>query len=87
MERTLSRRHAVGRLLAVAGAGMVAASSGQAADEQPHMRAALEALRKAEAELSVATADKGGHRVAAEKLVRQAISEVQAGIGYDNRHP
>ena len=63
------------------------AASGHAADEQPHMRAALEALRKAQAELQAATADKGGHRVAAEKLVREAIAEVEAGIGFDNRHP
>jgi hypothetical protein len=36
-------------------------------EEQPHMKAALEHLRLAKAELEQAEADKGGHRVAALK--------------------
>jgi len=54
---------------------------------QPHMQAALEHLRQAEAELQAAQHDKGGHRVKAMELVHQTESEVQAGIQYDNQHP
>ena len=48
--------------------------------DQPHMRAALEALRNARSELNAATADKGGHRARALDLVNAAIDEVQRGI-------
>jgi hypothetical protein len=54
---------------------------------QPHMRAALQHLREAESELQAATHDKGGHRVRAMDLTKQAESEIQAGIQYDNQHP
>jgi hypothetical protein len=57
-----------------------------AQEYQPHMREALEALRTAERELSAATHDKGGHRAKALKLVRQAISEAETGVKFDNRH-
>ena len=46
---------------------------------QPHMKAALKALKKAESELQKAKHNKGGHRVKALSLVRDAIKEVQAG--------
>ena len=55
-------------------------------DDQPHMQAALDALRNAKRELSDATSDKGGHRVRALRLVNQAIGEVERGIRYDRRH-
>ena len=87
MAATMSRRDAVGALVAAAGMGTVLAVTGRAGEQQPHMTAALEHLRKAQAELAAATADKGGHRVAAEKLVREAIAEVEAGINFDTRHP
>jgi TATA-binding protein-associated factor Taf7 len=50
------------------------------------MQAALDALRNAERELHEAEADKGGHRVRAERLVHDAISEVEKGIQFDRRH-
>jgi hypothetical protein len=50
------------------------------------MQAALDALRNAQRELHEAEADKGGHRVRAEKLVRDAIAEVEKGINFDRRH-
>lgn len=56
------------------------------ADPQPRMRNALESLEKAHAELKAATADKGGHRVKAMELTKQAIAEVKAGIEHDNKH-
>ena len=54
--------------------------------DQPHMQAALEALRNAKRDLDQATSDKGGHRVKALRLVNQAIGEVERGIQYDRRH-
>ena len=55
-------------------------------EEQPHMQAALEALRNAKRELDDATSDKGGHRARAIRLVNQAMGEVERGMRYDNRH-
>ncbi|MEO8216938.1 MAG: hypothetical protein ABI718_07640 [Acidobacteriota bacterium] len=57
-----------------------------AGERQPHMRGALESLRTAKRELAVADNDKGGHRGKALNLVNSAISEVEAGISFDNRH-
>ena len=57
------------------------------AERQPHMQAALRALRNARQQLDAADADKGGHRVKAVQLVNDAIREVEAGIRFDNRHP
>jgi len=54
------------------------------AEKQPHMEAALNALRTAEGELKNATADKGGHRAKAIDLVAKAIAETKAGIEFDN---
>jgi hypothetical protein len=50
------------------------------------MQSALDALKVAARELHEAEADKGGHRVKAERLVQDAISEVQRGIEFDRRH-
>ena len=55
-------------------------------EEQPHMRAALEHLRAAKAELEQAEADKGGHRVAALKATNEAIHHAEEGIQYANHH-
>ncbi len=56
------------------------------AEEQPHMRAALEALQKAKQELQQAEHDKGGHRTKALQHVDQAINQVQMGVNYDEKH-
>lgn len=53
---------------------------------QPKMSEALEHLREAEKALQQGSHDKGGHRVKALQLVKQAESEIQAGIEYDNTH-
>ena len=55
-------------------------------ENQPKMQEAMQELRQAEDSLNRADTDKGGHRVRAIELVRQAEHEVQAGIEYDNRH-
>jgi membrane protein YqaA with SNARE-associated domain len=56
------------------------------AEKQGHMKAAREFLEKAQNQLEKATADKGGHRVAAIKLIKEAIAEVDKGIEFDNKH-
>lgn len=61
-------------------------SIGAWAEKQPRMTASLSYLVKAKNELERATHDKGGHRVAAIRLIDEAMHEVRAGIAYDNRH-
>ena len=60
--------------------------AGRASADQPHMQAALDHLRAAKVELEAADPDKGGHRVAALKLVNKAITQVEEGIGYAREH-
>ena len=48
--------------------------------DQPHMQAALDALKSAHINLDKAEADKGGHRAKAIDLINRAIIEVNAGI-------
>jgi hypothetical protein len=55
---------------------------GQALAAQPHMQAALDALKTARSELVAATANKGGHRAAAIRAVDTAIRETQIGISF-----
>jgi len=59
---------------------------GRATAAQTHMQSALDHLRAAKGELQVAEENKGGHRANALKLVNEAITEVEAGIGYAGRH-
>ena len=56
------------------------------AEDQPHMRAALQALQNAEQELQKAEHDKGGHREKALQQVRAAIAQVKEGMRYDEKH-
>lgn len=65
-------------------ASLVVAQS--STESQPHMSAALDHLQQAQKELEAGSHDKGGHRVKALSLVKQAMSEVQQGIQYDNTH-
>jgi len=48
--------------------------------DQPHMTAALAALESAKNNLEHATNDKGGHRVRAMDIIKDAIDEVKRGI-------
>jgi len=82
---TVSRRTVVGTLLSGALFSLMLPRRAKAAD-QPHMQSALDALRTAQSELHEATADKGGHRVRAERMVHDAIAEVERGIEFDRRH-
>ena len=50
--------------------------------DQPHMQAALAALRDARHELEVAERNKGGHRERAIELIDAAIAQVKEGISY-----
>jgi acyl-CoA reductase-like NAD-dependent aldehyde dehydrogenase len=71
-------------LVLTASSSFVAAQS--VPERQPHMTAALEHLRQAQKELETATHDKGGHRVKALSLVKQAITHVEEGLRYDDTH-
>lgn len=55
-------------------------------DDQPRMQAALNSLREAERQLAEARHDKGGHRVAALKAVREAIRQTEMGMRAGDRH-
>jgi hypothetical protein len=72
--------------LLAAAIGRDAFVSSASADAQPKMHSALESLRAARAALSEASTDKGGHRVKALELTKQAIGQVEAGIKFDNKH-
>lgn len=66
---------------------LVAAPGKEAqAEPQPHMKLAEAALENAASQLEKASSDKGGHRVAALKLTREAIEEARKGIDFDNGH-
>ena len=82
---TVSRRSMMGVLFSSSLLGLVLPGRAKAAD-QPHMQSALEALRTAQRQLQQASTDKGGHRAKAERLVGQAIAEVEKGIAFDRRH-
>lgn len=83
--KKVSRRLIISSVLPAAVLGVaLPARAGQS--DQPHMQSALDALKNAERELHQATSDKGGHRVKAERLVRQAITEVESGMRFDRRH-
>lgn len=62
-------------IAAIAAMGLNAARA-----DQPHMRAALEHLRAARAELKMAEHDKGGWRVRAIANVERAIADTERGM-------
>lgn len=55
------------------------------ADEQPRMKSALDALEVAKWHLENATTDKGGHRLKAKQLTKEAIDETKKGIEFDDK--
>jgi hypothetical protein len=55
-------------------------------DDQPHMEAALRALREAKRELEAAKHDKGGHRAAALRATQEAIRHTELGVKAGDRH-
>jgi hypothetical protein len=72
--------------VAPATASEVAAPVAAPAGSQPNMQAAITELESAKERLEKATADKGGHRAKAIKLVKEAIVEVKEGIKWDDEH-
>jgi hypothetical protein len=76
----LDRRRILVAGAAAATLGVVLGAVGEAEADQPYMRAALQNLRNAQANLSQAAHNKSGHRANALNLVNQAIDEVSAGI-------
>lgn len=57
-----------------------------ALSDQPNMMTAKSYLSSALGNLNRASADKGGYREEAQRLIREAINEVDAGIEYDRTH-
>ena len=55
-------------------------------EDQPHMQAALDALKQAEHHLTEAKHDKGGHRVKALAATREAIKHVEEGMKVADPH-
>ena len=55
-------------------------------DDQPHMQAALDALKQAEHHLQEAKHDKGGHRAKALAATREAIKHVEEGMKFADKH-
>ncbi|HMG36422.1 MAG TPA: hypothetical protein VKM94_20975 [Blastocatellia bacterium] len=83
----LSRRSLLRFVLpAAAAVAFMLPRRAKAAVDQPHMHAALEALRSAAKELEAASQDKGGHRAKALNHVHQAIDECERGIKFERRH-
>lgn len=85
MKTRITRRTVLNTIVPAALVGFAFPRSAKAAD-QPHMQAALDALRLAKRELEQATTDKGGHRARAIGHVNQAIDQVERGIAFDRRH-
>ncbi len=86
MKNQISRRSVVNTILPAALLGLALPIRGNAAADQPHMKAALDALRLAKRELEAASADKGGHRAKAIEHVDAAINQVERGIEFDRTH-
>ena len=82
MMQAITRRANPHALAMLGGGAMlsVGIAIGYASAAQPHMANALNALRNANRELQAAEADKAGHRVAAIRLVEQAMNEVREGM-------
>ena len=85
-ESNVSRRESLRNIVALGAAGAAVAMGATAlvtttADAaQPHMNRALSDLQAALNQLQVAIPDKGGHRVKAIALVKEAIDETSAGM-------
>lgn len=82
-ESNLSRRDSLRNIAALGAAAALGASVltvAPAEAAQPHMARALSDLQAALSQLQAAIPDKGGHRVAAIGLVKQAIDQTSAGL-------
>ena len=79
MKKNIARILAFGVILTIFSLPVTVAASYDD-DDQPHMQAALDALKQAEQHLNEAKHDKGGHRAAALKATREAIKHVEMGM-------
>jgi hypothetical protein len=87
MKDQISRRSVLNTIMPAALVGFAFPLRAKAAvADQPHMQAALDALKLARRELDQADSDKGGHRVKAISLVNDAINQVEKGIQFDRKH-
>ena len=87
LETKITRRGlAVTAATGVAAIGLLGASARSADAYQGNMEHALSSLFQALASLREASSNKGGHRVRAMDLIRQAIDETQAGIEFADEH-
>ena len=85
-KKLIIRRHVLAPIAAVTvtGALLPLVAEDASAEMQPMMLAAQQSLIQAREQLQRATADKGGHRVRAIRLIELALNEVDAGIRFDN---
>jgi hypothetical protein len=85
-ESSISRRDSLRSFAAIGAAGVAVAlgagalTTAPAEAAQPHMNRALNDLQAALGQLQAAIPDKGGHRVKAIALVKEAIDETTAGM-------
>ena len=84
MTRTRIYRAILAALFAVLLIG-VGATVALATTYQPHMASAKSDLQSALNQLNASTPDKGGHRDNAISLVKQAITQVNAGMNYASK--
>lgn len=73
--------------LAACGSSAAPVAYPAADNGQPKMQAALAALTQAQAEVTAAEPNKGGHRERALGFIQQAIDSVHAGMAYATAHP
>ena len=79
MKKNIARILAVGVIMTLFSLPVSMAASADD-DDQPHMKAALEALKQAETHLKEAAHDKAGHREAALKATQEAIKHTEMGM-------
>lgn len=82
-----SRRDLAKMIIGTAAAVTALGATAPAAQAyQGNMERALSELYAALASLREASSNKGGHRVAAMQLIKQAIAETEAGIEFADEH-
>jgi len=84
--RKFSKLFALAVVLSLLSIPISAGASYADDDDQPHMQAALDALKQAEQHLKEAKHDKGGHRAAALKATQDAIRHVEMGMKVGEKH-
>lgn len=80
----ITRRTALATAAAAGGITLVAGLAG-AAERHPAIRAAINALEKAKADLQHADHDFGGHRAEALRECDEAIRQLRLALQYDRR--